>query len=372
MGIASTLRLGSGSGIGTVLTTKRYNEGGNAGGSERNYLFNLDIDANFAGNGTATEPAVKLDVVRPIVEMLSVKNGVLNLFTKMSRNISPGTEKLEDGIFTKLGLKDPQTYNLDSEGPHDSLFDIVNARSNVEGFPNIRMRGSAPVLRRAHPYGNAQYALDLEAGDVYDSTFEGGRLGQVLIGNSGRRLWGCWLFAGGGADGKIGYVFGANEAAGCFDVHIFNTQIDNCTNGALKFNTSTTARLLVTGYVTGSEGNVITGPKEPNTGSDFRQLYVSGGQVDNSKLMSAAAVENMPAPCRPFLELTGAGTLKNLQFGEKPGQELTLVFKETATVVVTGNIRLTGSVSFVGTPNDTLTLKLLPNGNWTEVSRAVI
>jgi hypothetical protein len=140
----------------------------------------------------------------------------------------------------------------------------------------------------------------------------------------------------------------------------------------LKFNTSTTARLLVTGYVTGSEGNVITGPKEPNTGSDFRQLYVSGGQVDNSKLMSAAAVENMPAPCRPFLELTGAGTLKNLQFGEKPGQELTLVFKETATVVVTGNIRLTGSVSFVGTPNDTLTLKLLPNGNWTEVSRAVI
>src|SRR4051794_19321983 len=102
---ASKVKVGAASNSG-ALKSARYNAGGETGGTERVAISKIDFDGNFAQNKGSVEPVVALDGIRPIVEKVHVTNGYENLKSIMSRNKSPGTSKLEDGIFRDLGLLD--------------------------------------------------------------------------------------------------------------------------------------------------------------------------------------------------------------------------------------------------------------------------
>ena len=371
----SGLKVGDGSNC-AAIRSPRYGAGGTTGGTERTTIRSLDIDGNFAKNGSTTDPCVALDGIRPTVDLVTIKNGVVNLSSMMSRAGSPGTEKLEDGTFTRIGLKDPQKQNFLFEGPHDSSIDKILGRSDVATYANIDLR-TVCVLENSHFYGNAQYACRQAGGDLRGCILEGGRKGQLLITTGARHAWDCFLFNGGGADGGIGVVLGEEGAGNIFDVKLFNFHFEKINTCVLRCN-GTVSRLLLTGFAEGPEGGTgkvwDESAKEPKADCDFRGLRTRN-LTDNTKCRPAEQTfgpEGIHAGRSEVLEiLAGEKAINQIQFGET-GQVLTLFFKEARKIAVTGNVRLAGGVAFEGTPNDTLTMKLRPDGNWYETGRAVI
>lgn len=370
----SGIKVGDGSNC-AAIKSPRYGAGGSTGGTVRTTIYGLDIDGNFAKNGSTTDPCVALDCVRPIVDLLHVKNGVVNLSSKMSRTKDASGGTLEDGIFTRIGLLNPQKQNFLHEGPHDTVIDGVLARSNVASYPNIDLQ-EVCVLQNSHFYGNAQYACRQAAGDLKGVILEGGRKGQLLITTSGRHAWDCFLFNGGGADGGIGVVLGEEGEGNIFDARLFNFHFERINTAVVRCN-RTVSRLLLTGFAEGPEGGTgkvwDESAKEPKADCDFRKL-ATRNLVDNTKVRKAENTfgpEGIHAGRCEVLEVSGK-EINYIQFGE-PGQTIKLFFKEATKLVHgTGNLRLAGGVSFNGTENDTKTLFVHPNGNLYETGGAVI
>lgn len=373
---ATILKLGTGVNT-SVLVTKRYAAGGETGGTEETSVENIGFDGNFANNGAtpAGTPVLGIDGIRPRVWNIDVRNGKVNFVTQQSRPWSPGTEKLEDGVYDRIGLKDPQEENAILAGPHDSRYSNILARSNVAGFPNIRTGGTAPVVYNSHCYGNAKYAWQLGAAtELYACQGEGGREGQVAVFADGCSIQGGRYYNGGGADGKIGILIGdATRTAN--STLIEGVRVENCTNGAFILGAAGTGNCRVSGWCNGTEGEAVKG----STGSSrVFDLKISGGmQFGGAPLLLAelAAANELELPAnnrvigRPYpIKITGATEIKKMKVVPPAGSILVLLFTSTAKVVDGENLKLAGNLE--GGANRTLTL-LSDGTNMIELARAV-
>lgn len=329
---SSIIRVGGGSNCG-ALKSARYNAGGETGGTEKASIIGVEFDQNIGENAGVAEPLVSYDGIRPIIDLCNFKGGRINLKTIQSRpNLGSG-DRLEDGLIQRLGFLDGIEANFLAEGPHDSLFRQLLARSNTG--VNYICKAAAGVWDTCHGYGNADHAFNAYGGEFNNCIGEGAKLGQVLILMSSFSWRGGRLFDGGGEDGKIGFVFGSAEE-NCAGAQIIGTRLENLINGALKFVTPNTANGSIVAQASAASGNAVVGT--PNTSFDLTGLSVTGGQTDNSKVRTIASSGSVPAPQTAIAEYTGVAEINTLQFG-KAGQRLTVYLPGAAKLVATGNIK---------------------------------
>jgi hypothetical protein len=358
---ASEIKVGAGSNCGAIKSA-RYDAGGENGGTERTSVRGVDFDGNFAQNSGVTEPVVALDGIRPIVEKVHVKNGYENLASIMSRDKSPGTSKLEDGIFRDIGLLDPQVCNFNVEGPHDSQLETILCRSN-DGV-NVLSTGTALVWTNLHAYGNAEYGVKGQ-GVFHGLIAEGAENGQILILADSSKFFNPWLFDGGGADGKIGFVFGDAEHSANSTL-IVGAKIDNCINGALQFNRSA-ANSYISGLISAPSGNIATEVSNASPKLNIDGLRVTGGCVNNLATRSKSSQTEVDPPFSPEIELTGTSEVKVLK-PSYAGHILTLRLTSTAKVVDNGTtLNLAGDFTGPGM----LTLRC-DGSNFREMARAAV
>jgi hypothetical protein len=368
---ASGLKVGAGSNSGLVKS-KRYNAGGANGGTEKVGIFNLELDGNFAGNPGAVDATLALDGIRPRVAHVSIKNGVRNLETIQSRPNSPGTEKIEDGFFDVVSLKDPQQENGVLAGPHDSVFAHFLGRSNVESFANIRTGGTAMGVYDSHCYGNAKYAWEVGSGELINCIGEGGRQAQAILLGDSHRIIGGRYFNGGGADGKIGIKFGNAEKT-AFSSNVESVRVEGCINGAFDFTSQSASGSRITGWCDGASGTAITGSPSNAIMWDvqIRGGMQFGGTGGPNEIAAANEIE-MPTGMRwlgkpMVVRVTGATEIKKFKTLPPQGSRVVLIFTSTAKITDGENLVLAGS--FEGAANRTL--ELISDGtNMLELGRS--
>jgi hypothetical protein len=358
---SSWLKVGAGSNCG-ALQSARYGVGGTTGGTEKAAIRGVSFDGNFAENGGATHAVVELDGLRPFVKDVHIRNGYRNLSSKMSRELSAGGSKLEDGVFSDIGLLDSQVTNFLLEGPHDTQILNVLARTN-DGV-NIASKGVAPVWTNCHAYGNCEYPWEVTGGLFHGCIGEGGEKAQAIILADSTKWWDCWFFYGGGTDGKVGVQFGdATHTA--FTTLMENVRIDGCTNGPLKF-VGGHSNSKISGQISGASGNI--GVAEPSISNKIHvgNLKVTGGCVDNLNVRSVASTKNLEIPFAGFVEVTGATEITKIA-ATFPGHRVTLLFTSTAKLKQ-GETLAAIKGSYEGGAGRTITL-LCDGTNWQEVAR---
>lgn len=358
-GKASLLKLGAGVNA-SLLLSKRFDDGGVGGGTENAKLLHCYFDGNFAQNGATPSgtPVVGLDGIRTMVHDLEVRNGVVNFYTTMSRDWSPGTEKLEDGIFDLIGLKDPQEQNGVFEGPHDSHCYSILARSNDEGSANVVLAGTNMIAFNSHTYGNAKYAWQLESGELVNSLGEGGRQAQVAILGDGHSIRGGRYFSAGGADGKIGLKFGDGTHTANSTI-VEGVRVEGCTNGAYDFTSASGSNSRITGWANGALGSARVGNPSASIVWDVKLTGGIGFGAGGS-LNEFAAAEELELPTSSMVigrhitvKVTGGAEIKKWKNPPPAQTEVTLIFTNVAKMVDGNNLVMAGN--FEGGANRVIT-----------------
>jgi hypothetical protein len=356
---STTLKVAAGAKCG-CLKTKRAGAGGETGGAAGVVLRRIEFDGNLAENAGSTATVVDLDGIRPILEDVAIRNGKINLRTRMSRNLLASGDRLEDGYFNNLELYDSKEYNWLHEGPHDSQISNVWARTD-EGV-NLSSR-SVSVWSKCHAYGNGKYNWEIYSGTFYGCLGEGASTSQVIFLGSGIRWYGGWIFSAGLNDGKVGITFG-DATHSAFNCRVYGVEIENCTVAPLKF-VHHGGGSVITGCATGATGSLASGTW--NTDVDFRGMRVTGGMTDNTKVQEVASTWEFPAVNCPILKVSGNSEVATLLYGFE-GQELTLRFLAAGCKLngSLGNLKLASA--FVSSIGDTITFKK-EGSAWYEVSR---
>lgn len=341
------------------LRTKRYELGGATGGSENIGIFDLTFDGNIAENAGVIAPVVGIDGIRPHVERVLVKNGNINMRTFQSRE-EKASEKLEDGIFSNIGLFGSKEFNWLFEGPHDSTIDHVLAQTN-EGI-NISVR-KVSVWNDSHAYGNAKYAWQLRGGSLFNCIGEGAEKAQLAVQADGLKVHNCEFFSSGAKDGKIGIEL-AGESKSAFTTLITDVKIEGCTNGAFNF-LGSGSHSIITGLIAAGSGNIAAG--SPGGEVDFTGVRVTGGAVDNVNVRTFASTGTLEIHMGPIAKITGAAEVKKIA-ATYPGHRITLIITATAKVVDGENLKLSANGPI--TADDTLEL-VCDGTNWYETGRSV-
>lgn len=357
--LATTIKLPNAAGNKSVLKTKRFEVGGATGGVVGLGLFNIGFDGNLANNAGNTAPVVAIDGIRMNLRKVQIKNGNINLRTLQSREDGSST-RLEDGTFSEIGLLASKEFNWLFEGPHDSTVDHLLAQTN-EGI-NISVR-KVSVWSDCHAYGNSKFNWQLRGGSLYSCIGEGASQAQFAIQADGLKLEGCEAFAAGGSDGKVGFEFGG-EATTAFTTLLTDCKVENCTNGAFKFNVSA-SHSLISGLVSAGAGNIMSGAGA-GTEVDASGVRCTGGCVDNFNVRTIASANNMEVHFGPLAKISGVAEVKKIA-ATYPGHEITLLLESTAKVVDGENLKLVGNSE--GAANRTLTLRC-DGTNWFELARA--
>lgn len=261
---ASTIKLKGGANV-PLLKTARYGAGGATGGATGFALRHIGFDGNKANNATLAAPLVDLDGLSYLIEDMLVQNGNnVNLRAKLSRETP--LYNLEVQV-RGLYLFNAGAANLKWEGPTDAVLSGVIARRDGAGA-NIEAGSTTNKWIGCHAYGNSDYSWVIGNGVFIDCAAEGGKLAQVKLTGSGVVWKDGRVFYGGGEDGRIGFLFGTVAFSAQID-----TEIENCNNGAFKFEAGGGAGSILAGFVFGSEAKpalVGTIPAE----IDLFDLYV--------------------------------------------------------------------------------------------------
>lgn len=264
----STLKLGKEAKT-SILKSKRHNLGGATSGTEYCSIFDLGFDANVAENPGSVAVLVDLDGIRPVVERIHLKDGYKNLKSMMSRPVSEGTNKIEDGLFKSIEMTGSTSVGFELTGPHDSEVDHVIMRcSDGIGF---LIAGTTMNLMNCHVYGKSTNGFSAGGGHTFTSCIaEGCTKAHVLFTGDSNRWYGGWVFAAGAEDSKIGFEF----AISAFSSQIIGVRVEGCDMGSFNFLTSS-SNSVIHGWVTGAAaGKAVTG--SPSGTIDW-DLWLAGG-----------------------------------------------------------------------------------------------
>jgi hypothetical protein len=140
------------------------------------------------------------------------------------------------------------------------------------------------------------------------------------------------------------YVAGGDQPS----QSIFNNQIFNSSDKAIRFASSSTAMAMY-------KNNVLIG--------------TNGASVNNPAIPSITSAASIELPtAHDVVTITGATGITSISTEGHAGHRVTLIFASTPTVTDGSNLKLAGN--FTATADDTLTLAC-DGSNWYEVARSV-